>query len=232
MTNCAKDKQKGGPHLGMGIEVWTLELTRIRDQLRRQPCLKTLLGPSERMQAESYASTALSERYTAAHVGLRSILVQRCGTKVASQEFATTPTGKPFLPGGPHFSLSRAGSLGLVAISEKSSVGVDIEQKRKIAIDDWSARYPILRLFAKDFVWDGPGAFLQGWVRLEAWCKRRALPLARMLDNHEAELARKGETFETFDPGPELQQLTVPSGYLAWCACDTDGGILQRSLDL
>jgi phosphopantetheinyl transferase len=212
--------------------VWTLDLARIRNKIRRDPGLKDLLGPSERVRAAQYANTALSELYVAAHVGLRTVLIQRCGTKIAGQEFAITPSGKPFLPGGPDFNISRSGSLGLVAMSDISCVGVDIERTRVVAINRWPIRYPVLRLFATGLDDDGPGAFLQGWVRLEAWCKRRALALSSVLDSHEDEFLRNGEELGVFDPASELLQLNVPSGYLAWCACDSYGGILQRPLDL
>lgn len=217
---------------GVGTEVWTLDLAHIRDQVRREPGLRALLGPSERVRAAHYANIAQSEMYIAAHVGLRTILIRRCGTKIADHEFAITPSGKPFLPGGPEFNISRSGSLGLVAISDVSCVGVDIEQTRAIAINQWPTRYPVLRLFATSTDYDRPETFLQGWVRLEAWCKRRALALSPMLDRHEDELLRNGEEFGKFDPASELRQLDVPSGYLAWCACDADGSIEQRPLDL
>jgi phosphopantetheinyl transferase len=212
--------------------VWTLDLTRIRNKIRREPGLRALLGPSERARAAQYANAALSELYVAAHVGLRTVLIQRCGTKIADQEFAITPSGKPFIPGGPDFNISRSGSLGLVAMSDVSCVGVDIERTRVVAINQWPIRYPVLRLFATGTDEDGPGAFLQGWVRLEAWCKRRALALSPILDRHEDEFLRNGGEIGTFDPASELLQLDVPSGYLAWCACDTSGGIRQRLLDL
>ena len=211
--------------------VWTLDLARLKNKIRREPGLLALLGPSERAQAAQFANAALSETYVAAHVGLRTVLIQRCGTKVAGRDFAVTPSGKPFLPGEPDFNMSRSGSLALIAISEVSRVGVDIERKRAVAIDNWRIRYPVLRLFAANGG-SGPTAFLQGWVRLEAWCKRRALALGPLLDKREDELIRDSGESATLDPASELLQLDVPSGYLACCACDSDGGIRQRSLDL
>ncbi len=212
--------------------VWTLDLARITDKICREPDLRALLGPSERARAAQFADAVLSESYVAAHVGLRTVLIQRCGTKIAGCEFATTPSGKPFLPGGPEFSISRSGSLGLVAVSDQSRVGVDIERTRAVAIDDWPARYPVLRRFAAGPDCDGAGAFLQSWVRLEAWCKRRALAVGPLLDRRADDLLSNGEELEAFDPESELLQLDVPPGYLAWCACDLYGGIQQRPLDL
>jgi len=211
--------------------VWTLDLARIRNRIRREAGLKALLGPAERARAAQFADADQSEFYTAAHVGLRTILIQRCGTKIAGQDFATTPNGKPFLPGGPDFNMSRSGSLGVVAVSDESSVGIDIERKRAIAIGDWPVRYPVLRLFSTSAD-DGPEAFLQGWVRLEAWCKRRALALSPLLDRDEDELLRNDRDSERLDPASELSRLDVPSSYLAWCACDLGGGIRQNLLDL
>jgi 4'-phosphopantetheinyl transferase len=232
MSNIDANRGEAKPRpSAMGTEVWTLDLVRLRHQIRQEPGLRTLLGPSERARAEQIADIALSELYIAAHVGLRTILIQRCGTKIAGHEFAVTPSGKPFLPGGPDFNISRSGSLGLVAVSDGSCVGVDIERTRPIAINHWPIRYPVLRLFATSADYDEPGTFLLGWVRLEAWCKRRALALGSLLDRHEDDLFQDGEEIGKFDPASELIQLNVPSGYLACCACDARRGIQQRPLD-
>jgi 4'-phosphopantetheinyl transferase len=169
--------------------------------------------------------------YVAAHVGLRTILAQQYGMKIAGNDFSITPTGKPFLAGGPEFSLSRSGLLALVAISEVSHVGVDVEQMHKNTIKRWAIRYPVLRLFALSTDYDQPETFLHAWVRLEAWCKRRAMALSTILDNGEAEFLRIGEELGPFNPASELRQLDVPSGHLAWCACDLNRGILQKQLD-
>jgi hypothetical protein len=53
-----------------------------------------------------------------------------------------------------------------------------------------------------------------------------------MLDCDEDEFLRNGEESGPINPASELLPLQVPPGYLAWCACDTDGGIRQRTLDL
>jgi 4'-phosphopantetheinyl transferase len=214
-----------------GTEVWTLDLERLRRQVRREPGLRALLAPSERVRAEQYADIALSELYIAAHVGLRIILIQQCGTRIAGREFAATPSGKPFLPGGPHFNISRSGSLGLVAVSDGSRVGVDIERTRPIAINHWPIRYPVLRLFATSTDYDEPETFLQGWVRLEAWCKRRGLALGQVLDRHQNDLFHDGNKIMNSDPASELFELDVPAGYLGCCASDAPWGIRQRPLD-
>jgi hypothetical protein len=122
--------------------------------------------------------------------------------------------------------------LGLVAVSEASCVGVDIERTATNAIDRWPIRYPVLRLFAISTNYDAPEAFLHAWVRLEAWCKRRALALSTVLESNEDEFLRNSGELGTFDPASELLQLHVPTGYLAWSACNTRGGILTRQLDL
>jgi 4'-phosphopantetheinyl transferase len=215
----------------MDTDVWTLDLERLKRQVRREPGLRALLAPSERARATQFADPGLSELYVAAHVGLRLILVERCGTKVAGQEFATSPGGKPFLPGGPEFNISRSGSLGLVAVSDRSRVGVDIERMRPVQIDNWPIRYPVLRLFATSADHDEPQAFLRGWVRLEAWCKRRGLALAPVLERRADELFGDGDEVEISEAASELFELDVPPGYLGCCASDALWGIRQRPLD-
>lgn len=213
--------------------VWILDLARIGDRIRDEPALLRLLAPSERLRADRSPSSALRGFYTASHVGLRSILATLCGPQAASREFAHTPTGKPFVPRGPEFNLSRSGPMALVAISEGARVGIDVERVRPVAIDDWAVRYPVLRFFAKNRDVNMPVKILQAWTRLEAWCKRRGLPVGALLDQAE-ERRFRGDEISAFAPASasELRDLDVSPGYFACCACDEHSGVVVKHFDL
>jgi len=75
------------------------------------------------------------------------------------------PGGKPYLPGGPHFSLSHSGGIVLLAVCEKSPVGCDVEPLSRTVHNEAAVRRKIAR----------PGdealPFLQLWVKHEALLK-------------------------------------------------------------
>lgn len=226
------DQPKGGAANQISARnttVWILDLAHIGDQIRNEPALLRLLAPSEWARADRLRSVVLRDFYTAAHVGLRSILATLHGSQAASCEFAHTPAGKPFIPGGPEFSLSRSGSLALVAVSEEAGVGVDVERVRPLAISDWAVRYPILRYFAESGATTMPFMFLQAWTRLEAWCKRRGLPVGALLDLPDTR-GFYGDGKSTFTPtsGLELRDLDISPGYLACCACDQRSQVVVK----
>jgi len=63
---------------------------------------------------------------------LRSVLAGYLGIPAEQVVLGLTATGKPFLEGhaGPAFNLSHSGSVLVIAVSARESVGVDIEQLR------------------------------------------------------------------------------------------------------
>jgi phosphopantetheinyl transferase len=70
--------------------------------------------------------------------------------------------GKPYLPGGPHFSLSHSGGLVLLAVSELGEVGCDVEDAARPAKNPEAIRAKITRLGEEG------APLLALWVRREA----------------------------------------------------------------
>jgi phosphopantetheinyl transferase len=68
-------------------------------------------------------------------VALRHLLGAAGATVHQACSFSCFATGKPYLPGGLEFSMSRSGNIALVAISPQLSVGVDIERIRPATAD-------------------------------------------------------------------------------------------------
>jgi 4'-phosphopantetheinyl transferase len=82
----------------------------------------SLLRPERREKMMSYRSAGDRLRCLAGGLLVDYIA---CG-----QEIRYTEYGKPFLPEGPHFSLSHSGNFACLAVSASSPVGIDIEKQR------------------------------------------------------------------------------------------------------
>jgi 4'-phosphopantetheinyl transferase len=63
---------------------------------------------------------------------LRRILARYVGGDPAELRIVTAPGGKPVLTHGPAFSVSHAAGLYVVAVNDASSVGVDVEGRRRV----------------------------------------------------------------------------------------------------
>ena len=73
--------------------------------------------------------------------------------------------GKPYLPGGPHFSLSHSGGMVLLAVCDENPIGCDVEPTDRVVRNEEAIRRKIAQ----------PGdealPFLQLWVKHEAVLK-------------------------------------------------------------
>ena len=154
------------------MSVWRVPLGCTASTERR---LQTLLDSGEAARAARFATTDLRRRYVVSHGVLRVILSAFTGRAPEAIAIASGARGKPFTPGGPHFSLSHADDVALVAVAARGPIGVDVEAIR-----------PELRLaeFARDLV---PAreveaieampsdrrerAWFQAWTRWEAIAK-------------------------------------------------------------
>ena len=80
-------------------------------------------------------------------------------------EILTAPGGKPYLPGGPHFSISHSGGMVLLAVCDEGPVGCDVEPADRVVRNEEAIRKKIAK----------PGdealPFLQLWVKHEAVLK-------------------------------------------------------------
>jgi len=88
----------------------------------------------------------------------------------AEEDIRIQDNGKPYLPGGPFFSISHAGGLVLLAVSGLGEIGCDVERtdrplrneeaiRRKIALPG-EEKVPLLTLWVKKeafFKAGGPG---------------------------------------------------------------------------
>lgn len=94
------------------------------DTLHADPADVSLLDEGE---LETYARRG--ERFLLERSLLKRELARRTRMDACRIRFATTPHGKPYLPGGPHFNLSHSGDWLCLAFHH-APVGVDIQQER------------------------------------------------------------------------------------------------------
>jgi 4'-phosphopantetheinyl transferase len=154
---------------------------------------ESILSGSERARAAALRGEPLRRRYVASHAALRRLLAAIVGGSPEALRLAAGPNGKPVLPGGPHFSLSHAGDVGLVAIDPVREVGVDVEPVRPVPeADEIAARWfaPEERSALRAAGADGGAAFARIWTRREAWLKALGVGLDEKLAGLPVDLAR------------------------------------------
>lgn len=102
-------------------------------------CMQQTLDASERQRAARFHLQADRERFVCTRYALRNVLARYTGCEPAALRFQQAARGKPFLEDHPRlsFNVSHSGGYGLVAVSARRSVGVDIE--RVGAGFDWQA---------------------------------------------------------------------------------------------
>ena len=138
-----------------------------------------LLSEDELARAERTPNVLARRQFVAGRVLLRRALGRATGVAPEAFRFRCEERGKPFLPGGPPFSLSHSGDRVVVAVGAggptAGRVGVDVEVvrpvrrmaavvRRRFAPEEaeWWAQQPPARRDA---------AFFQIWTRKEAFAK-------------------------------------------------------------
>lgn len=153
-------------------DLWLLDLRATVESLGWQ---WAILSPRERGQADAMARPGLRRAAVAARAGLREVLAPYRAAAPGALEFHRDRGGKPWLEGGPHFSLSRSSDLGLCAVSARREVGVDLERVRPIDDPDGLACRVLGRADLAAYLADRDGAlperFLRYWTGREAYLK-------------------------------------------------------------
>lgn len=87
------------------------------------------------------------------------------------QALDRSPAGKPFLPGGPSFNISHSGKLVVLAVTRQGNVGIDIEQKRAVVIEEFSNFLPELASLNGRSDAEAINLFFDCWTQKEAVLK-------------------------------------------------------------
>jgi len=152
-----------------GVEVWALDLARAR------PAAPGELSAAEERRGSRRIAEADRRRFSASHAALRRLLATRLGVDPAALRLEEGAHGRPFVPGGPSFSMTHAGDLWLCALAAERELGIDGEQLRPVPeardiAERWFTPRERARLAADEAAGRGD-AFLRGWVRKEAFLK-------------------------------------------------------------
>jgi phosphopantetheinyl transferase len=180
-------------------ELWLLDLARC-DGLTEDAM--ALLDPRELERASGFASPVQAREYLASRIGLRQVLMDYgCDGRGA---FLEGKDGKPSLPGGPCFSLSRTRHAALIAVSN-ADVGVDLERLRSVSLSEPHIIEAGRRLQKAGGL--GGSDLLQVWTAIEAWVKHQGFSMQWFLGNAVAidtmiDDLESGRVSLTFPPLP------------------------------
>lgn len=114
------------------VSIWRLDMPcpyDSHDGLQRVAACYATLDAVERGRADRYRVVGERTRYVITRATLRHVLSARTGVSASALQFTSVRNGRPALLGYPtlSFNVSHAGDHALIALSERRTVGVDIE---------------------------------------------------------------------------------------------------------
>jgi 4'-phosphopantetheinyl transferase len=167
------------PAAGLTIRLFDLDaLGSALDGAETRMCL---LSPDEKAWPPTVRPDVLRRR-RAARIALRLVLLDAGAGAARGGPFALEPAGKPYLAGGPAFSLSHSEQLALIAVAPSGPVGVDLERARTTTME--IRRRALIE--AAGLALAGPrdsdaDRLLAAWTRLEALAKALGVGMGRLL---------------------------------------------------
>ena len=115
------------------VQLWRVDLESLRAEESRW---RNVLSTDERARADRFHFLRDRQSFTASRAILRIILASHLATEPNAVTFSYSEKQKPSL-GAAHaasditFNLSHSGGMGLVAITRRREIGVDIEDIRR-----------------------------------------------------------------------------------------------------
>ncbi len=108
------------------VDLWVFDLESAATGFQRA---RALLSDEERQRVDRVCAPQERERLTVARAAMRSILATYLGQSPQRVALTDDERGKPTLaePAPLAFNLSHSGSLGVLAVTGRAAVGVDIE---------------------------------------------------------------------------------------------------------
>lgn len=203
----------------MNVDVWLIDL----DDRRPDPTAGTcVLTPAERARAARFFTDELRSRWRTARIALREILSRYVEVAPEALLIETGTNGKPYLRASdgarsPHFNLSHSGSFGLLAVSHRQAVGVDIEMHRDLpdlmriarrffAEQECAALMPLAEVARHE-------SFFRCWTRKEAVLKATSEGIGENLH-------RLAVAFGAGEPARVLMYQGSSKAALAWTLHD------------
>jgi 4'-phosphopantetheinyl transferase len=144
--------------------------------------LRVLLTEQERQRADAYPHAARGRRFARGRAALRLLLGASTSRDPKALTLVANGDGKPALAGigetfgAPHFNLSHAGDVVVIALCADGPVGIDLAAvDHRLPIDRVAPRFfsPVERAALDAARDDGSRRerFARLWVRKEAWLK-------------------------------------------------------------
>ncbi len=144
--------------------------------------------------------------------------------KFQSQEISQH--GKPFIAGGPEFSISHSGDIVVLALAEHDPVGIDIEEVRPVNVEDFLRQIPeITNVHEKLDGFHINNFFFECWTRKEAVLKACGEGLLAPLEY----VVLKGDTADFLETSWFVKKLLIEEGYC--CHVATDQPIKQLAVE-
>ena len=180
------------------------------------------LSEPELARAAAIADAGRRAAWLAAHSALRVVLERATGPSVRRQAYEAGAHGRPWLAGGPAFSLSHTAGLAAIAVASDGALGVDVEARRAVAV---TGPRRALLMAAAAALGPAPADLIDAWTRLEAVGKARGSGVGAVLealrrrlvraaaDEAGAEESGAGAAMRSLAAGLALHDLAVPEGY-------------------
>ncbi|MFA5901317.1 MAG: hypothetical protein WC829_19620, partial [Hyphomicrobium sp.] len=216
-------------------ELWCVDLGAAAAALSAIESHTPRLVPADHHRAAAIADSRTRAEWLATHIALRLVIEHAVGASWRGVAFVRDAGGKPRLPGAPiTFSLSHAPGVALLGVSRRGWIGVDVERQRTVRID--AIRKQRIR-DAGDAIGTAPlpapeeAAFLQAWVRLEAYAKAEACGVGRLLTqlgifgpgarqaSASVDTRTRAATLLAAVPGRGIHDLQLGAGIFAAVAC-------------
>ena len=194
------------------IDLWLFDIEPPLHQLRS---LETHLGEDERARAAGFVFDADRNRYIAGRGRLRQILASYLGIAPDHVRFTYNGYGKPALDDAHatelQFNLSHSAGLALLAVSDRYTIGADIERVAPLKED--VAGYFFSDAERRDLSALPQAEYLEGffrcWTRKEAFVKAHGEGLSLPLQSFDVSIGT--------EPAPLLRRLASdPSGPANW----------------
>jgi 4'-phosphopantetheinyl transferase len=211
LTVDAADQHPPPPGVG-GVLVSVLDLAPADETLARAAATLT---PAELDRARR-GTPLVHRRRVALRAGLRAALAAELGVAPRAVPLATTPEGRPYLPGVPWLdaSCSAAEDLGVVVVGRDCRVGVDLERipawSPDVLDEGWlraAERQALLRLPAAARA----EAATRSWTQKEAVLKARGTGLREHPRTVCTEIGARAAVID----GWEITDVPVPDGWVA-----------------
>ncbi|WP_315794363.1 4'-phosphopantetheinyl transferase family protein [Paenibacillus sp. BIC5C1] len=208
------------------IHLWKQALPISEDQMQSAATIaQATLTPEEQQRMSRIGKSSLLEAHgwMTSRLFLRSVLAHYMQLQARDIQFNYGSSGKPYVQGGPRFSLSHTKGLCVLAVTSSSvELGIDIEWMRPL-LRQQAIINRFLTVKEQDYilngVWKGHERSRLLWeilTRKEAWIKASGQALCgqwrtlNTVDEHSAEMnlvEREGRSYM-------IRELDVGRGYI------------------